>query len=71
MVWFVFFSPVVGFDVVGYWPRVAAAETWAWLGEAAWFGLVLRRRDALLWSAVANAASAGTGLLLRALLGWP
>ncbi len=51
--------------------QVAVVELFAWLGEAAYFRLALRRQRVLLWSFVANAASFGLGLSARALLGWP
>jgi hypothetical protein len=49
---------------------VAQAESFAVLTEAAYmafFGL----RWALAWSILANAASAGLGLLSRYAFGWP
>lgn len=68
IVWFGFFAPCWR---GGYWIRVVAAEAFAWLAEAAYFRFLWRRRRALLWSAVANAASLGLGLLSRHLLGVP
>ena len=49
------FAFVLGYDLV----------------EAAYFALLFRRRRALLWSALANAASFGTGMLSRRLFGVP
>jgi hypothetical protein len=51
--------------------QVIAAEVFAWLTEAAYFGVGFRRPGALFWSFVANAASLGLGLLARWLFGWP
>ena len=66
IVWFVF--PEL--PLPGYVAMVVAAETFAWLVEAAWlraFGL----ERALAWSAIANAASLGLGLASRAAFGVP
>lgn len=52
----------VGYGVV--------AEGFAVGVEAAWFRMLGYRR-ALLWSVLANGASALTGLGLRAVFGWP
>ncbi len=67
LLWFVLFRlvplPYVWLIVVG--------ETFAVLVEAAYFGILFRRRQAFLWSLVANGASFGTGLLSRWLFGAP
>jgi hypothetical protein len=69
--------PIVWFGFFGLWWRagylvkVFVAEAFAVLAEAAYFKLLFRRRRALLWSAVANAASLGLGLLSRHLFGVP
>lgn len=63
IVWFVF--PALCPLSWGYWGMVAAAETFAVLGETAWLranGVV----GALKWAFLVNAASAVGGLLLRA-----
>jgi hypothetical protein len=65
VVWFIF--PLLP---LGYWSMVGLAELFAVLVEAAW----LRAHGvprAVLWSFVANAASAMTGLLLRQVFGAP
>jgi hypothetical protein len=51
--------------------QVTAAEVFAWLAEAAYFEFGFRRRGALFWSFVANAASLALGLVARGLFGWP
>jgi len=67
ILWFVLFPqlhlPYVWLVVIG--------ESFAVAVEAAYFGLLFRRRRALLWSLAANAASFSTGLLSRALFGVP
>jgi hypothetical protein len=68
VVWFGFFSPRFA---APYAARAIAAELFAWLVEAAYFGLLLRKRRALLWSFVANASSLGLALVSRALFGAP
>lgn len=55
---------------LSYVPMVVVAELFAVGAEAALLH-VLRVPRALLWSLLANAASLGTGLLLRTLVGWP
>jgi hypothetical protein len=67
VVWFVFSHPAIP---APYLARVAAAELFAWLAEAAYFRRWGARR-ALFWSLVANAASATLGLTSRALFGQP
>lgn len=54
----------------GYAVMVVEAETFAVVVEAAYLG-AFGLRHALLWSIVANAASAGLGLVMRHLVGWP
>ena len=65
LVWFVF--PRLPLSYV---PMVVCAELFAVGAEAALLH-ALRVPRALAWSLVANAASLGIGLLLRALVGWP
>jgi hypothetical protein len=66
VVWFVFPQLAPG----SYWVMIAQAETFAVLVEAAYaWGLGLR--SPLVWSVLANCASAGLGLLCRATFGWP
>lgn len=67
-VWFVF--PGLMDLGLGYGPMVALAEAFAVLAEAAWLHHN-RVQRALLWSFVANAASAVGGLLLRHVFGVP
>ena len=71
IVWFVFFSPAVSMQTVGYWPRFAAAEAFAWLVEGAWLAWATGRPRPLVWSAIANGASVAVGLVLRAWIDWP
>lgn len=81
-VWFVFpyvftsgpwKAAVAAWPVLGAWRYAvffAVAESFAVLAE----GLLLRALRvprALLWALLANTSSAGLGLLLRALIGWP
>ena len=66
VVWFVFPRWAPG----GYVAMVLQAEAFAVLVEAGYTGLLGLRRP-LAWSLVANAASAGLGLLSRATFGWP
>jgi hypothetical protein len=68
IVWFGIFHPLVPGS---YWGKVIAAELFAWLGEAAYFRLVFKKRRAWLWSLAANGASFGFGLLSRHLFGAP
>jgi hypothetical protein len=67
VLWFVIFPylhlPYVWLIVVG--------ESFAVLVEAAYFAYPFRRRRALLWSLLANAASFGTGMISRWLFGMP
>ncbi len=61
----------------GYWPYVVAGETFVVLVEAAWIRAtghrepLWSRKSPLLLSFAANAASAGLGMLFRALFEWP
>ena len=50
---------------------IVIGESFAFLVEAAYFAFLFRRRRALLWSLLANAASFGTGMLSRCLFGMP
>lgn len=68
VVWFLF--PALMDAGVGYWPMVAAAEVFAVTGETAWLHYNGVPR-ALLWSFIANTASAVGGLLLRQAFGVP
>src|SRR4051812_43739523 len=67
-VWFVF--PNLG---LSYYPALLLAELWAVLVEALFYRLVFEEADGLQVlgvSALANGASFGAGLLLRAMTGW-
>jgi hypothetical protein len=68
IVWFGFFHPAWH---APYALKLVLAEVFAWLVEAAYFGLILRQRRVLLVALVANAASLGVGLLSRWLFGAP
>ncbi len=67
ILWFALFPyvhlPYVWMIVIG--------ESFALLVEAAYFAWVFRRPRALLWSAIANGASFGAGMLSRWLFGMP
>jgi hypothetical protein len=65
-VWFAFPRYAPG----GYLAMVIQAETFAVAVEAIYTGL-LGLRWPLAWSLIANAASAGLGLLSRETFGWP
>jgi hypothetical protein len=68
IVWFVFPAlwPMNG----GYWPMVAAMETFAVVAEALWLKWNGVPR-AFLWAFLVNMASATLGLVSRALFGVP
>jgi hypothetical protein len=66
VVWFVIPRVAPG----GYWAMVVQAELFAVVVEAGYAGF-LRLRSPLAWSILANAASAGLGLVCRATFGWP
>jgi ABC-type Co2+ transport system permease subunit len=66
VVWFVIPRWAPG----GYVAMVVQAEAFAVLVEAGYTGLLGLRRS-LAWSLLANAASAGLGLLSREVFGWP
>jgi hypothetical protein len=68
IVWFCFFTPHWG---ASYATKLASAELFAWLVEAAYFRFLLGKKNVLLWSLFANAASLGLGFLSRALFGAP
>jgi len=68
VVWFGFFG--VPWDAP-YAVKLASAEIFAWLAEAAYFHFGFRRPRALLWSLVANATSLGMGALCRHYFGAP
>ena len=68
--------PILWFAIFPYLPLprfwlVIVGETFAFLVEAAYFAFVFHRRRVLVWSALANGASFGTGLLSRWLFGIP
>jgi hypothetical protein len=67
LLWFVIFPHLA----LPYGWRLVVGEVFAFGVEAAYFSLLFRRRRAWLWSAVANAASFGTGMLSRSLFGMP
>ncbi len=67
LLWFVFF-PYVSLP---YLWKLVISEALVFLVEAGYFAFLLRRRRALLWSALANGASLGLGLLSRHLFGMP
>ncbi len=67
IVWFVIFR----FLPLPYLWLTAVAEAFAFAVETAYFALLFHRRRAWLWSAAANAASFGTGMLSRWLFGMP
>jgi hypothetical protein len=68
IVWFVFFSP---YWHAAYLTKFVAAETFAWLAEAAYFRFLFGKKRALLWALIANASSLSLGLLSRHLFGVP
>ena len=68
IVWFGFFHPSLP---ATYETRLASAELFAWLAEAAYFRLGWRHSRTLRRAFVANAASLGLGFLSRRWLGWP
>ena len=67
VLWFVIFPHLP----LPYLWLVVVGETFAFLAEAAYFAFLFRRRRALLWSALANGASFGVGMLSRYLFGVP
>jgi hypothetical protein len=67
VLWFVIFP----YLHVSYFWLIVVSESFAFLVEAAYFAILFRRRRALLCSALANAASFGTGMLCRWLFGIP
>ena len=67
ILWFVIF-PYLPLPYLGL---VVAGEAFAFLAEGAYFAFIFRRQRALLWSALANGASFGVGLLSRYLFGAP
>jgi hypothetical protein len=67
LLWFVIF-PLLS---VSYLWKIALGESFALIVEAAYFAVLFRRRRALLWSALANGASFGVGMLSRWLFGMP
>lgn len=67
ILWFLLFPHVN----ISYLSRIVIGEAFALLIEAAYFAFIFRRKRALLWSALANAASFSTGMLSRCLFGIP
>jgi hypothetical protein len=67
VLWFVIFP----YLHLSYFWLIVIGESFAFLVEAAYFAFLFRRRRALLWSALANAASFSTGMLSRRLFGMP
>ncbi len=67
LLWFVLFPHLH----LPYVWQIVVGESFAFLIEAAYFAFIFRRRRALLWSALANAASFGTGMLSRWMFGAP
>ena len=75
IVWFGFFSPYwrnfYSSGTAFYYSHLVMAELFAWLAEAAYFRFLFKKQRALLWAAIANAASLGLGFLSRYLFGVP
>jgi hypothetical protein len=78
IVWLVMMPRTIGFSIAPFlgdesWQtRAIVMELFAWLAEAAWFGLVFHRRPltrALLWTFVANVVSLFLGFLAQHLFG--
>ena len=67
ILWFVIFP----YLPLSYFWLLVLGESFALLVEAAYFAFAFRLRRALLWSALANGASFGTGMLSRWLFGVP
>jgi hypothetical protein len=67
VLWFVIFP----YLHLSYFWLIVIGESFAFLVEAAYFAWIFRRRHALLWSALANAASFSTGMLSRWMFGVP
>jgi hypothetical protein len=67
LLWFGFF-PYVSLP---YLWKLALGEVAVFLIEAGYFAFLFRRKRALLWSALANGASLGLGMLSRHLFGMP
>lgn len=67
LLWFVFFPNVS----LPYFWKLATSEVLVFLIEAGYFAFLFRRKRALLWSALANGASLGLGMLSRYLFGVP
>jgi hypothetical protein len=67
IVWF-----VIPAFVAGTWTQLFVCEAWAVLAEALFYGVTMRLRGsrALAISAIANAASYGVGVILRATTHW-
>jgi hypothetical protein len=67
LLWYVFFPYVP----LPYLWKMVIGEALVFFIEAAYFAFVFRRKRALLWSALANGASLGLGLLSRHWFGVP
>jgi hypothetical protein len=68
--------PVLWFAIfphlhLSYFWLIVVGESFAFLVEAAYFAWLFHRRRALLWSALANAASFSAGMLSRRMFGVP
>jgi hypothetical protein len=68
--------PILWFVIFPYLPLpylwlIVVGETFALLVEGAYFAFFFHRKRALLWSALANGASFGVGMLSRHLFGVP
>jgi hypothetical protein len=71
IVWFVIFGPI-GLEVeTTYLHRLLFAESFAWLVEAGFLHVTVRKPHALAWAFAANAASVAVGALSRACFGFP
>jgi hypothetical protein len=79
IVWLVMMPRTIGFAIApafladaSWQTRAIVMELFAWLAEAAWFGLLFRRRPfrrALFWTFVANVVSLMLGFLAQHLFG--
>ena len=79
IVWLVMMPRTIGFAIApafladaSWQTRAIVMELFAWLAEAAWFGLVLRVRPrwrAVVWTFVANAVSLLLGFVAQHLFG--
>jgi len=67
LLWFVFFP----YAPLPYLWKIVVGEALVFIVEAAYFALLFRRKRAFAWSAAANGASLGIGMLSRWLFGFP